>query len=116
MNWYKKAQLNKIAINAAQFVRKLRNFNVVKDPGNYKKLINLNNNRTTTIHDWHRGKDMNKGLMIKILKDLGISPKDFRNNVYEQKITEKEITPQKVTIPDWKKQEWYAKQQQPVEI
>jgi hypothetical protein len=112
MNWYKKAQLNKISINAIQFVRELRNFNVVKDPKNYKKLINLNNNMTTTIHDWHRGKDMNKGLMIKMLKDLGLNPKDFNNKNYDQKITQETPPPQEDTIPDWQKQDWYIQQQQ----
>ncbi len=111
MNWYKKAQLNKESMNVAQFVRKLRNFNVVKDPNNYKKLINLNNDKTTTVHDWHRGKDINKGLMMKILRDLGINSKDFISNNYSQESIEEEIAPQEPIVSDWQKQPWYIDQQ-----
>lgn len=81
MNWYKNNFYNvKIAMNAAQFIRSLRNFNVVKDPKNYKKLINLDNGQTTIAHDWHRGEDIALGTQKSILRQLGIPYKDYIQN------------------------------------
>jgi len=117
MNWYKKAQqLNKIAINAVQFVRKLRNFNVIQDN---KKLINLNNNMTTTVHNYHRGKEIGTGLILTMLRDLGISKKDFYNNnydVYEQKITKEIESPEEHYENSWQNQPWYIEQQKQLQL
>jgi len=111
-NWYKKAQqLNKIAINAVQFVRKLKDFNVIQDN---KKLINLNNNMTTTVHNYHRGKDIRTGILERMLKDLGINPRDFYNNnydIYKQKITKEIESPEEYYENSWQNQPWYIEQQ-----
>jgi len=117
MNWFKKAQLNKLSMNAVEFVRRLRknpNINVTQRG---KKLINLDNGFVTIIHDWHRGQDLGIGIIKSMLRDIGLDESDLIYSRKSRKKTVEQIVPQEdpkkeKQVPAWQNNDWFQNQQQ----
>jgi hypothetical protein len=119
MNWYKKAQFNKLSMNVVEFVRKLRKHPDVNITQKGKKLINLDNGLVTIVHDQHRGDELLTGTMESMLKGLGLDKDILLNNSrksrrYRNKKTVEPVpVEEKKTLqPSWQNDSWFQNQQQ----
>ena len=112
MNWYKKILLSMKMMNKREFLQRLNRFGVIINKStNGWVFTNPTNGAVADLHRGNKHTDLNRGVMSRILRDLGIDHIDFERGKVPQRVEQTKEEEEKSETPAWQQQKWFLDQQ-----